>query len=177
MTFGEKLRKLRLSAGLTQEDVAIRADLARSFISQIETDKTSPTLDNLGRILTALGTDFRSFFAEMKKERIVYLKDERVPMYDMPDGVTAQMLMDSVEDKKIDPVWVHLKPRAKTEEEDYHEGDEFGYIMQGEVHLILDEETYRLKAGDCFYYQANKRHCLFNPSRKTIATILWIKID
>jgi len=177
LTFGEKIRKLRHSAGLTQEEVASRADLARSFISQIESDKTSPTLDNLGRILTALGTDFRSFFSEIKKERIVYQKEERVPMYDLPEGVTAQMLMDSVEDKKIDPVWITLKPGARTEEEDYHEGDEFGYVIQGEVLLVLDDKKYRLKSGDSFYYQANKTHYISNPSKKTVVTLLWIKID
>lgn len=71
---GEKLRKLRLSKGLTQEELAERTDLSRSFISQLESDKTSPSIDTLERILEALGTDLKHFFSDVEEERVVFKK-------------------------------------------------------------------------------------------------------
>src|SRR6056297_2650625 len=151
MELGNKIRKLRLSLGLTQEDVGARADLARSFISQVETGKTSPTLENLERIIKAVGSDLRSFFSDYKSQKVLYKKDERVPVYDEPEGITSQMLMNEVEDKKIDAFIVVLEPGSETEEEDFHEGDEFGFVFHGELILFLDERSYELNEGDCFY--------------------------
>jgi len=177
MELGNKIRKLRLSLGLTQEEVAARADLARSFISQVETDKTSPTLENLERIIKAVGSDLKSFFSDYKTQKVLYKKDERVPVYDEPEGVTSQMLMNEVEDKKIDAFIVTLNPGGETEAEDFHEGDEFGFVMEGELKLLLDEKPYHLEEGDCFYYQADKVHKLVNHSSEKNAKILWIMID
>jgi len=177
MNFGEKIRKLRLSKGLTQEEVAVRGDLARSFISQIETDKTSPTLENLGRILKAVGSDYKSFFSDHKPQRIVYRNADRVPMYDEPNGISSELLMDAVENKKIDAIITEMKPNSATIEEDYHEGDEFGYILLGNIELILDGKSYKLSKNDCFYFKADKKHMVINSDPKRSARVLWIKID
>ncbi len=176
MDIGEKVKRLRMSRGLTQEELAMRTDLSRSFISQLESNKTSLSVDTLEKILRALGTDLKAFFSE-EESKIVFRKEDRIPVYDEPEGVTSQLLMSDVETKKIDPVLVNLKPGAQTEEEDYHEGDEFGYVLQGKVDLWLDGVRYRLSQGDCFYYRADKKHFLKNPSKKKDAIVLWIEID
>src|SRR6056297_47478 len=177
MELGNKIRRLRLSLGLTQEDVAARADLARSFISQVETGKTSPTLENLERIIKAVGSDLRSFFSDYKSQKVLYKKEERVPVYDEPEGITSQMLMNEVEDKKIDSFIVTLEPGAETEAEDFHEGDEFGFILEGEMTLYLDEKAFEMEEGDCFYYQADKVHKVVNHGKEKRTRLLWIKID
>ena len=177
MTYGEKLRKLRMALDLTQEEVAIRADVARSFISQVETDKTSPTLDNLERILKAVGSTLQAFFSEEEEEKVIYRKSEEVPLYDQPVGVQTTLLMNEVENKKIDALLVTLKPGSKTDEEDYHSGDEFGYVLAGTLHLILDGVDYQCEKGDSFYYRADKKHSVMNQDPTVKAKFLWIKID
>jgi len=177
MDIGEKIKRLRLSRGLTQEELAARTDLSRSFISQLESNKTSLSLDTLEKILRALGTDLKAFFSDQEEEKIVFKKEDRVPLYDEPEGVTSFLLMSDVETKKIDPTLVVLAPGSQTEEEGYHEGDEFGYVLQGKVDLWLDGVRYRLSQGDCFYYRADKKHMLKNPSKKKEAMVLWIEID
>jgi len=173
---GEKLKKLRLSRGLTQEELAERTDLSRSFISQLESDKTSPSIETLEKILAALGTDLKHFFADFEEEKVVFKKEERVPVYDEPEGVKTEILMSGVEDKEIDPMLVTLEPGAETEEESYHEGSEFGYVIQGKVDLYLDGKRYRLKEGECFYFKADKKHYVKNAGKKK-AVLLWIMID
>lgn len=174
---GEKIKRLRLTLGLTQEELAERTDLSRSFISQLESDKTSPSIETLEKILRALGTDLKHFFSDIESEKIVFKKDERVPVYDLPDGVKMEYIMVGVEDKPIDPMVVELEPGAKTEEEDYHEGYEFGYVIDGRIELYLDGAKYKLRKGDAFYYKADKKHCVRNPDRKKKAVLLWMEIE
>jgi len=174
---GEKIKKLRLARGLTQEELAERTDLSRSFISQLESDKTSPSIDTLEVILRALGTDLKHFFSDFEEEKIIFKKEERVPVYDLPEGVSMAYLMVGVEDKPIDPMIVELEPGAKTEEEDYHEGNEFGYVIEGRVELYLDGVKYKLRKGDAFYYKADKKHYVKNPDRKKKAVLLWMEIE
>lgn len=61
MEIGEKIRSLRLKLGLTQEELAERSDLTKGFISQLERDLTSPSVDSLNDLLNALGTDMATF--------------------------------------------------------------------------------------------------------------------
>jgi len=177
MDMGDKIRKLRLSKGMTQEDVASRADLARSFISQVESDKTSPTVDNLERIIKAVGSSLNAFFSDYSDEKIVYKKDDRVPLYDMPPGINIKMLMDEIEDKELDAYYLLLEPNAETDVEDYHNGDEFGFLISGTLSLFLDDKVYRLEEGDCFYFKADKKHHVKNTSEEFESRLLWIKFD
>lgn len=57
MNIGNKIREMRIEKGLTQEELADRSELTKGFISQIERDLTSPSVDSLLDILEALGTD------------------------------------------------------------------------------------------------------------------------
>ena len=62
MDIGNKIRELRIQKGLTQEELADRAELSKGFISQVERDLTSPSIATLMDILQCLGTDLKDFF-------------------------------------------------------------------------------------------------------------------
>ena len=62
MEIGSKLKELRVLKGLTQEELADRAELSKGFISQLESNQTSPSLSTLEDILTTLGSSFHEFF-------------------------------------------------------------------------------------------------------------------
>lgn len=173
MKLGSKVKRLRIAKGYTQEELADRCDLSRSFISQLESDKVSPSVETLERVLRVLGTDLKHFFSDEPK-KIVFKKSERVPVYDLPKGVKIDILMDGIEDKEIDAKIVELEPGTQTEQEDYHEGDEFGYVIEGSVEVYIDGKKYKAKEGDCFYYSADCIHYLKN-SGKEKAKLLWIQ--
>ncbi len=177
MKIGERLKRLRLSKGLTQEELAERADLTKGFISQVERDKTSPSIETLQQILLALDFDLKRFFSEEEDEKVIFKRDERIPVYDEPEGVRSQILIPNVQEKKLDPYFVVLDPEAQTSKETYHPGEEFGYIISGRLELHLNDKTYRLRAKDCFYFRADKKHYVRNPSNREKCKFLWIKID
>lgn len=69
MRIGEKIKRLRLENGLTQEELANRCELSKGFISQVERDMTSPSIASLVDILESLGTNLNEFFSENEEEK------------------------------------------------------------------------------------------------------------
>ena len=64
MTIGNKIKELRVAKNLTQEELADRSELSKSFISQVERDLTSPSIATLIDLLQCLGTTLSDFFSE-----------------------------------------------------------------------------------------------------------------
>lgn len=64
---GDELRNARRKAGLTQEQVAARARISREYVSQLERDRQSPTVDMLLRVCRILGTSASSIIAKVEK--------------------------------------------------------------------------------------------------------------
>ena len=73
---GQKIRRLRVRLGLTQEELAARTELTKGFISQLENDITSPSIATLIDILEALGTDISAFFNDRSDARVVFTPDD-----------------------------------------------------------------------------------------------------
>lgn len=177
MNIGQKLKSLRILNNMTQEELAIRSDLTRGFISQLERNLSSPTIENLELILRALGTDLVGFFSSLnEQEKVVYKKSERIPIYDSPDGVKEQLLMTTTEPKKIEPSILTIKPGASTQVEQSHEGFEFGYIIKGKIEIFLDDSKYKANEGECFFFKSNKKHFIKNSQKNNISEVIWIEI-
>jgi transcriptional regulator with XRE-family HTH domain len=69
MQIGEKIKRMRLRLGLTQEDLAARTELSKGFISQLERDLTSPSIATLMDILEALGSDIAASSTKRRRKR------------------------------------------------------------------------------------------------------------
>ena len=82
MDIGAKLKELRILKGLTQEELADRAELSKGFISQLERDLTSPSIATLMDILQCLGTSIGEFFNETPEEQIVFGKTDYFEKHD-----------------------------------------------------------------------------------------------
>lgn len=76
MDIGAKIKNLRLKYGLTQEELADRAELSKGFISQLERNLTSPSIITLIDILECLGTTPGEFFQEKQDEKIIFTEDD-----------------------------------------------------------------------------------------------------
>lgn len=73
MDIGKKIKELRILKGLTQEELADRAELTKGFISQVERNHTSPSIATLVDILQCLGTDLKNFLKKMRIIRLSFL--------------------------------------------------------------------------------------------------------
>ena len=80
MDIGARIRNLRLARDLTQEELAERADLTKGFISQLERDQTSISVDSLLGILKVLDVKVADFFKETQPDQVVFTKTERISL-------------------------------------------------------------------------------------------------
>ncbi len=174
MNIGEKIKNLRLAQDLTQEELANRADLTKGFISLLERDLQSPSLDTLELILNALDTDASEFFAGEGEDVVVFTRKQRVTIEDEEEpGVRREVLIAGAQDREVDILLVTFEPGAATCRERAHYGDESGIVLAGRIVINVGKEVHRASAGDAFYYTANKKHWIENKSDKE-AKILWI---
>lgn len=172
MEIGEKVKRLRLQRGLTQEELAARTELSKGFISQLERDITSPSIATLMDILEALGTDIAAFFNETQNEKVVYPAEDMF-VKEADGGAATCWLVTSAQRNALEPILVTLPAGAGTEPDDPHEGEEFGYVLQGAVWLQLGEQRFRVRRGDSFYFRPAAPHWLRNAGR-TQARVLWV---
>ena len=103
----------------------------------------------------------------------VYGKDARVQSSDAGDGVRVELLVPGAQNREMDPVLVTLDPGEEMDEQPFHEGEEFGYVLLGKVQLKLDAKVYTIKKDECFYFASDKRHAVKNIG-KGPAKILWV---
>lgn len=172
INIGKKLRSLRQKNNLTQKELADRCELSKGFISQLESNQTSPSLSTLEDILTTLGSSFHEFFSDEEGDNPVCRKED-VFVKETDYGVTIHWLIPNAQKKDIEPIMVILEPGSKTEADLPHMGEEFGYVLSGAVTLMLGEKAYRVRKGDSFSYKPSHQHYLHNTG-KTPATVLWV---
>ncbi len=173
MKIGNKIRRLRLQRGLTQEELANRCELSKSFISLLERDLTSPSLDTLSDLLETLGSDLPTFFRE-QDEKLVFGAEDIFVKED-PEGMKGliKWLIPSAQKNQMEPILVELGPGGETDEDDPHEGEEFGYVLSGTIKIVLGDRAERVRRDESFYYRPTAPHKLVNAG-KGVCKVLWV---
>ena len=124
MKLGDKLRRMRLTKGLTQEELADRCELSKGFISLLERDLTSPSIATLSDILECLGSNLRGFFSDSEEVKIVFRDSdmsEKVDEEDLRGSIT--WLVPGAQGNAMEPILVSIGPGGQTPEDDPHEGE------------------------------------------------------
>ena len=173
MKIGEKIKFLRQAANLTQEELADRCELSKGFISQLERDMTSPSIATLCDILESLGTSLPQFFQEPADEKIVFTRDDFSVKSDADSGSEICWLVPNAQKNAMEPILVTLAPGGTTYPDNPHEGEEFGYILEGSILINLGSRKVKARKGDSFLIRPNQPHSLFNAGRRP-ARILWV---
>ena len=156
MELGEKIKELRNKQGLTQEELADRAELSKGFISQLERDMTSPSIATLEDLLQCLGTTLGEFFNEEQEEEY---KNQ------------IKWIIPNAQKNCMEPIHLLLEKGGETCPDNPHEGEEFGYILKGKVEIHLGKRICIAQKGDAFYYRADKTHYLKGIER---TELIWV---
>ena len=171
MEIGSKLKELRVLKGLTQEELAGRAELSKGFISQLERDLTSPSIATLMDILQCLGTTIGDFFKESPDEQVVFGKQDYFEKIDTDLNNEIKWIIPNAQKHVMEPILLTLKAEGSTCPHHPHEGEEFGYVLQGSVSIHIGSKTFKAKKGESFYFIPDKKHYL---TSKSGASILWV---
>ena len=171
MDIGNKLKELRVLKGLTQEELADRSELSKGFISQLERNLTSPSITTLMDILQCLGTSIGEFFNEAPDEQIVFGKQDYFVKVDTEYKNEIKWIIPNAQKNMMEPILLTLEPGGETYPDNPHEGEEFGYVLQGNISIHIGSKTYKAKKGESFYFVSDKKHYL---SSKAGAVLIWV---
>ena len=172
MKIGERIRNLRLASDLTQEELAERADLAKSFISQLERDQVSIAVDNLLQILSVLNIKPADFFREEVQEEVVYSTDARTPLVDT-GAERFELLIPGGTNRKMEAALVTMLPGQKTYPVKPFQGEAFGFVFKGSLTIRFGAEKYQARVGESFYFAGEREHILENAGARP-AEFLWV---
>ena len=144
--------------------MADRCDLTKGFISQLENDLNSPSISTLTDILNALGTNLKEFFADDEEEKIVFTQEDYFQTENTNHSIT--WLVPIAQKNEMEPILLELEPNSELTVDMPHEGQEFGYVLEGTIVVVLAKKQYKVKKGETFYYETNKPHYLKNTQNK-----------
>ncbi|MDR2900507.1 MAG: XRE family transcriptional regulator [Treponema sp.] len=175
--FGEKIRAVRERKGFTLKDVAEKAGVSESLVSQVERNRVSPAIDTLLSLADVLDVDLEYLFSDYKRERLVRItrKDER-DTFTRP-GVLYERLAQLESSKHQDGIesyYITIEAGQENKSTEYgHPGWELGVVVEGNATLTIGKESYELAPGDSVSFRSDAPHVISNPG-KTPLKILWV---
>lgn len=167
MNLGTRLHALRKSLNYSLRDLAERSQCSASFLSQIELNQTSPSVNSLERICNAMGIDLQEFFSMRKKqvEKVVVHHGAQRQRVSEWDEATLEYFLPSNVIHSMSVLLLSLKPWGKTKLRAAHRSmKELCIVLRGEVGIYIGEEEEKLRTGDAIYLD------LINPHKWTNLT-------
>lgn len=172
LKIAQKVKALRLASDLTQTELADRANLTKGFISQLENDQTSISVDSLADILDALGVSLTEFFSDEAEAAVVFSPEDRVAV-EGKGATKFELLVPGSTNNLMDPILVELTPGERLDRTDPHPGEQFGFVLSGMATLKLDKKEHRVPSQHCFYFKADKNYQITNEGTRLVR-MLWI---
>jgi len=171
---GTQLRLLRRARRQTLRDVAGRAGVSESFLSQLERGRTGATIASLQGIAGALGVEVSDLFARNGQTGPSVLRREDRG-YVSWGTFGRKALLTPKPFEELEVVAASFEPGGSTGAEQYAHGDseELLLVVAGTVELALGAETMHLRAGDCARYRSSTPHRLSNVGDE-VAEVMYV---
>ncbi len=180
LAVGRRIRELRRARQLSLETVVARTDLSIGFVSQIERGLSSPSLRVLATLADVLGVGIAALFGARPDDDgasggVVTREAQRAELKLWRTGISKQLLGPAGAENRLNLFLVQMEPGGSTRDELYtHDGEEAGLVLEGEMTLTVDAETWSLKTGDSFRFASRRPHRFSNPADDTKAVVLWV---
>lgn len=167
---GKKINVLRKRKSLTLQEVSQSSGLSAAFLSQVERELSSPSVSSLASIAKALEVNPSYFFPPPQGNGLLVHGYARQPFrMDDADVVYARLGGD-VPGRTLEPLHVTY-PAGYESEELAHPGEEFYYVVAGQLVIELDGEEYKLNGEDSMHFLSTRRHRLANRGETPVHVI------
>jgi len=172
---GRRLRALRASHGWSLAEVAAKSGLSISFLSAVERGQSMISVGNLFKLADAYGTTVPGLGPESRTDHRSLLHPRDRPRYVAGEGrVVIEDLI--ARPGALEAQRIEVRPGGGSEESYAHPGEEFVYLLSGQLIFWIDEqEQYDLQAGDSLYFHSTRLHRWLNHGEET-TTLLWINV-
>ncbi|MCM3627829.1 cupin domain-containing protein [Paenibacillus glycanilyticus] len=171
MDIGSTIRAIRKRKNITIAQICEETGLSQGFMSQVETNKTSPSIATLENIANALQVPLAYLLLSKKEKMQIIRKEDRRVTTSGPDKLKVFHLSST---KNVHMMLVELPPGASTGENHAHEGEEVHVVVQGSVYVEQGEDAAELRAGDSFSWNACTPHTVKNIGEDTAIVMISI---
>lgn len=163
---GSKIKQIREFQKISIEELSERAGLQPDLIRQIEEAKVYPSLSPLIKIARALGVRLGTFLDdEITNHCVVVRKDEQKKVMRFPSKETKVGDLNFIslgfnkKDRYMEPFLITIDPEESNDPLiSTHEGEEFLYVLEGQVIVTYGDKSYHLEPGDSIYYDSVVPH-------------------
>jgi len=176
-----KLKEARKAKRKTVQEVATKAKVSKGLISQIENNRTIPSLLVLFGIIKALNLDLNEFFKDIahsqKQSKIIIKRPSDYQVFEKESAkgfIYQRILTKDVKNLPVDIVLLRLKKGASRSKLVKTQAYEYKYVIKGEVLYTIDGKKYLLEEGDSLFFDGRLEHTLSNHSKNNEAIILVI---
>jgi len=173
-SIGNSIKELRLRKKMTLKDVSKKTKLSIGLLSQLERNKTSVTLQSIAKISDAFGVSQSYFFQENEENNesqniVKQNNSEKITHLNESDFV-YQSLSGVINKPIFEPMIVIVLPSTITEPST-HSGQEFVYVLKGELTVILGNEETTIGPGGSFHIKSSTPHTWYNKSTDPVRLI------
>ena len=160
---GERLKGLRDVLNIPAEEVAELCGITVEHYLKIESGEADPSVYRLAKISKRYGIDLDVLlFGEEPRMKGYYLtRKGQGPEIDRGNQYKYQSLAVGFKERKMDPFMAQVDPlpEGKKYNKNYHDGQEFDYVVDGSLEVTFDEKILVLNPGDSIYFDSKKPHC------------------
>lgn len=164
---GRRLSQLRQALGMSQRRAAELSGLTHSAISTIEQDKVSPALSTLQKLLKVYGLSLSEFFSEPRYQdtpKVIVRPEDLVDIGSQ--GVSLKLVDNGQTKRALGMLLETYAPGASTGEKLRHPGEETGTLLEGEITLVINGQSYCLTAGESYVIDTGLPHSFTNTSEQ-----------
>ena len=167
---GAHLRQLRARKKLSLAQVAQAVGISVGFLSALERSQMSSSVGTLRKLARFYNTNILDFFDASDTSSLQVKPGER-KVLEAGDGVRMELLAWG--NTIMEPHLFRIAPEAGSGDPYTHEGEEFIYVLRGDLEITLAGQQYQLRPGDSFYFESGTPHRWKNPGRKE-TWVLWV---
>lgn len=173
---GERIRRKRETLHMQLNELAKKVGISSSALSQIENAKAFPSIVTLKTIADSLHSTVGELIGEnevLTKNPLVRF-DEKSFVEENGSGASLYLLSNHGNNKQMDTFLIEFQKGADSNNiMDKHPGQEFCFVLKGELEIQLEDKKYILQEKDSFYFNSNRKHFAKNNGTTT-THVLWI---
>jgi transcriptional regulator with XRE-family HTH domain len=169
-SMGPRLRQLRTTRGVSLAEVAAAAGISVGFLSALERSQMSASVGTLSKLARYYRTNILDFF-DPTESSVRLVRPSKRKVLDAGPGVRMELLAWG--NTVMEPHLFRVAPQSGSGEPYSHEGEEFLFVLRGELLIDLAGEEYHLKRGDSFYFESATPHRWKNPGHSE-TWLLWV---
>jgi transcriptional regulator with XRE-family HTH domain len=171
-SLSQRLRSLRNARGWTLDELAQRADLSKSYLSRLEDGDRQPSIAALLSLAQAHGVPLASLFASSNVKASCAVVRNAEAVFQDGNGLKYSLLSQPSRSANMQPIRVIVSAERSGDEMYEHDGEEWLYVLSGDLCLIIADEKILLHPGDAAHFDARAPHRLTSASEGETEIIL-----